>query len=90
MTAWQYAQLTITRDIRAGDVQTILWRGPGQGIGENFTDSGQSVLELLNRVGADGWELADREERQERGDGPGYWDPNWAVTIYTFKNLVPA
>jgi hypothetical protein len=35
-------------------------------------------------------ELADREERQERGDGPGYWDPNWTVTIYTFKNLVPA
>jgi hypothetical protein len=28
------------------------------------------VLELLNRVGADGWELIDREERQEHGDGP--------------------
>ena len=75
MTAWQYAQLSITRDIRAG---------------ENFTGSGQSVLELLNRVGADGWELVDREERQERGDGPGYWDPNWTVTSYTFKYLVPS
>ena len=70
MTAWQYAQLTIARDIRAGQIQTILWRGPGQGLGENFTDSGQSVLELLNRVGADGWEMADREEREERADGP--------------------
>jgi hypothetical protein len=70
MTAWQYAQLTITRDIRAGDIQTILWHGPGQGLGEDFTHSGQSVLELLNRVGADGWELADREEREERGNGP--------------------
>jgi hypothetical protein len=30
MKAWQYAQLTITRDVRADDVQTILWRGPGQ------------------------------------------------------------
>jgi hypothetical protein len=90
MTAWQYAQLSITRDIRAGAINTIVWRGPGQGVGENFTDSGQSVLELLNRVGADGWELADREERQERGDGPSYWDPNWTVTIYTFKNLLPA
>jgi hypothetical protein len=89
MAAWQYAQLTVTRDIRAGEIHTILWRGPGQGLGDNFTDSGQSVLELLNRVGADGWELADREDRQERGDGPGYWDPNWAVTVYTFKNLVP-
>jgi hypothetical protein len=66
-----------------------LCRGPGQGIGENFTDSGQSVLELLNQVGADGWELADREERQDRGDGPSYWDPSTTVTIYTFKYLVP-
>jgi hypothetical protein len=48
---------------------------PGQGLGENFTDSGQSILELLNRVGADGWELADREERQEHGGGPSYWEP---------------
>jgi hypothetical protein len=88
MTAWQYGQLSITRDIRGGEIQTILWRGPGQGLGENFTDSGRSVLELLNQVGADGWELADREERQERG-GPSYWDPNSTVTIYTFKNLVP-
>ena len=35
--AWQYAQLTITRDIRACDIQTILWHGPGQGVGEDFT-----------------------------------------------------
>jgi hypothetical protein len=90
MTAWQYAQLSIIRDIRAGEIHTILWRGPGQGVGENLTDSGQSVLELLNRVGADGWELADREEHQERGDGSSYWEPNLTVTIYTFKYLVPS
>ena len=69
MTAWQYAQLTIARDIRSGETQTILWRGPEQGSGENFTDSGQTLLELLNRVGADGWELAAREERTDRGIG---------------------
>jgi len=57
-------------------------------LGENFTDSGHIVLELLNRVGADGWELADREEREERADGPSYWDPNRTVTIYTFNNPV--
>ena len=62
---------------------------PGQGVGENFTGSGRSVLELLNRVGADGWELSDREEHQERGDGPSYRDPNWTVTTYTFKYMVP-
>ena len=90
MTAWQYAQLTITRDIHAGEIQAIVWRGPGHGLGQDFTDSGQSVLELLNRVGADGWELADRQEHQERGNGPSYWDPNRTVTTYTFKNLVPS
>jgi hypothetical protein len=89
MTAWQYAQLTITRNIRAGEIQTILWRGTGQGSGENFTDSGQSVLELLNRIGADGWELADRQEHQERGIGRSYWDPSTTVTIYAFRKPVP-
>jgi hypothetical protein len=58
MRTWQYAQLSVTRDMRIGDIQTIWWHGPGQGLGENFTGIGQSVLELLNRVGADGWELA--------------------------------
>ena len=48
------------------------------------------MLELLNRVGADGWGLADRQEHQERGNGPSYWDPNRPVTTYTFKNLVPS
>jgi hypothetical protein len=75
MTARQYAHPSVTRDIRTGEIRTIVWRGPEQGAGENFTGSGQSVLELLNRVGTDGWELADREERQERGDGPSYWGP---------------
>jgi hypothetical protein len=46
------------------------------------------MLELLNRVGADGWELADRGQR-ERGDGSSHWDPSTGVTIYIFKNLVP-
>jgi hypothetical protein len=40
-------------------------------------------------VGADGRELAEREEHQERGDRPSYWDPSGTVTIYTFKNPMP-
>jgi hypothetical protein len=68
MTAWQHAQLFVTRDIRTGEIQTIWWHGPGQGLGENLTGSGQSMLEVLNRVGADGWELAGREEHQERDE----------------------
>jgi hypothetical protein len=43
----------------------------------------------LNRVGADGWELADRQERQERRNGPSYWNPSATVTIHIFKNPVP-
>ncbi len=31
MTAWQYAQLVITRDSRGSeDTRTSLWHGPGQ------------------------------------------------------------
>jgi hypothetical protein len=33
MTACQYAQLSITRDIRTGEMHAIWWRGPGQGLG---------------------------------------------------------
>ena len=47
------------------------------------------MLELLNRVGADGWELAGQEERQELSERVGYWDPSQTVTIYTFKNPMP-
>jgi hypothetical protein len=90
MSAWQYAQLTIRLEGRGGeDSCTILWHGPGQGLGENFSDSGQTVLELMNRVGADGWELAGLEERREGGDGRTYWDAAWSLTTYTFKRLVP-
>jgi hypothetical protein len=90
MAAWQYAQLAITRDSRAGaDGLQILWHGPGQGIAENFSDSGQTILELMNRVGADGWELAGWQEQQVHGDGPSYWDPGQALTTYTFKREVP-
>jgi|GEM_PF-1358459 len=90
MSAWQYAQLTIRLEGRGGeDSCTILWHGPGQGLGENFSDSSQTVLELMNRVGADGWELAGLEERREGGDGRTYWDAAWSLTTYTFKRLVP-
>ena len=67
-----------------------MWHGPGQGPGENFSGSGQTVLELMNRIGADGWELAGLEERREGGDGRTYWDAAWSLTTtYTFKRLVP-
>jgi hypothetical protein len=90
MSAWQYAQLTIRLEGRGGeDSCTILWHGPGQGLGENFSGNGQTVLELMNRAGADGWELAGLEERREGGDGRTYWDAAWSQTTYTFKRLVP-
>jgi hypothetical protein len=75
-------------------------KGPGRGVPSavrtrsygskvSYLPTNRRRSSLLNRVGADGWELADREERPERGDGPGYWDPSRTVTIYTFKNPVP-
>lgn len=91
MSCWQYAQLTITVDGRdPHGARTILWRGPGQGIGENYSDSGHTVLELLNRCGADGWELAGLQDYREGGDGPSYWEAARLLTVYTFKRPVAA
>ena len=92
MTAWQYAQLTITRNIRTGDIRTILWPRPGQGLGENFTDNAQSVLGAIEaggcrRLGAG--RPAGAPGPRRWACGPSYWDPNRTVTIYSFKNLVP-
>lgn len=59
---------------RRGELVHDLVARAWSGFGENFSGSGQSVLELMNRVGADGWELADLEERREGDDGRTYWD----------------
>lgn len=90
MPCWQYAQLTITADGRALEpgARTILWHGPGQGVGENYSDSDQTVLELLNRFGADGWELVGFQDYREGGDGSSYWQAVRLLTLYTFKRLV--
>jgi len=92
MSCWQYAQLTITVDGRAAqeDARSIVWQGPGQGVGESYSDSGQTVLELLNRFGADGWELAGLQDYREGGDGTSYWEAARLLTVYTFKRPVPA
>jgi hypothetical protein len=81
-------QLTITVNGRASreDVRTILWHGPRQGVGENYSDSDQTVLELLNRFGADGWELAGIQDYREGGEGSSYWDAALLLTVYTFKH----
>jgi hypothetical protein len=85
MTAWQYAQLTVTRHPLWDDARTVLWQGPGQGVGEDYSGSNRTVLELLNRFGADGWELAGVQEHREGGDGSSRWDTSRLTTVYTFK-----
>jgi hypothetical protein len=50
-----------------------MWQGPGQGVGENHSASGQTVPELLNRFGADGWELAGLQDYRDGGDETSYW-----------------
>ncbi len=91
MSCWQYAQLMITIEGRAprDDARTVLWHGPGHGIGENYSDGDETVPELLNRFGADGWELTGLQEHREGGRGGSYWDASWSRTIYTFKRPVP-
>jgi hypothetical protein len=66
-----------------------LWHGPDQEVSETFSDGDQTVLELLNQVGADGWELTSQEEQRQHGDGRTHWDATWSLTTYTFKRRVP-
>lgn len=68
--------------------RTILWHGPGQGVGENFSDSSESVVQLFNRFGADGWELIGMQDYREGGDGSSYWEATRLLTVYTFKRMV--
>jgi hypothetical protein len=91
MSCWQYAQLTITVDGRASseEARTIVWHGPGQGVGENYSDSRQTVPELLNRFGADGWELAGLQDYRDGGAGTSFWEAARLLTVYTFKRPVP-
>jgi hypothetical protein len=86
-SCWQYAQLTITVDGRTlrENSRTVMWQGPGQGLGESYEDSGQTVPELLNRFGADGWELAGIQDFRDGGDGSSYWEASRLLTVYTFK-----
>jgi hypothetical protein len=89
MAVWQYAQLMITLDaLGPEDTLTILWHEPGQSTDENFSDSNQTVLELLNRFGADGWELTALQEQFKGGDGSSNWDAKWSLTTCTFKRRV--
>jgi hypothetical protein len=90
MSCWQYAQLMITMDGQAPEgVRTVVWHGPGQALGENYSDGPETVVELLNRFGADGWELAGLQENREGGREGSYWDAHWSLTTYTFKRSVP-
>jgi hypothetical protein len=57
-------------------------------VGENYSDSEHTVLELLNRFGADGWELAGLQDYRESGDGSSYWEAARLLTVYTFKRPI--
>jgi hypothetical protein len=61
---------------------------PGRAWARNYSESDQTVLELLNRFGADGWELAGLQDYREGGDGSSYWEAARLLTVYTFKRRV--
>jgi hypothetical protein len=46
------------------------------------------VPELLNRLGADGWQLAGLQDYREGGDGSCYWEAARPLTVYTFTRPV--
>ena len=90
--AWQYAQLVVTNDSRPtaglGAARSVIWHGPGQGLSENFTDSDRTILQLMNRFGADEWELATVEENHGGLPGGRNWDAPWSLVTYTFKQQI--
>jgi hypothetical protein len=89
MRVWQYGQLTITVD--AGEqeqTRSILWHGPDGKVDEDLSGSRLSVLELLNKLGGEGWELTSQEEHRPHAEGRSYWDAPWTLTTYTFKRRV--
>ena len=91
MAAWQYAQLTITVDARTDvHTRTILWLGPGAGLREDLSEGEQPVLDLLNLLGAAGWELAGVEEDRKGGNRGTDWGATWSLVTYTFKRPVSA
>jgi len=65
--------------------RTITWNGPGQATDEDHSTSDQTLLELCNKVGADGWELIFGEDQRHEGDDQSPWAAGWSVTSYTFK-----
>ena len=89
MTVWQYAQLTVTVERRPpqGDTWTALWHGPGLNDSEDYSQSGQTVLELLNQFGADGWELAGIQNHNDGEAGSSRGGAHRLITVYTFKRL---
>jgi hypothetical protein len=89
MSVWQYAQLTISLDAQDQEqTQTILWHGPDGEVEENLTGSGHTILQLLNKIGQEGWELTSQEEHRPQSDAHAYWDAPWTLTTYTFKRRV--
>jgi hypothetical protein len=58
-------------------------------VGQNYSDSDDTVPQLLNRFVADGWELAGLQDYREGGAGSSYWDAPRLLTVYTFKRSVP-
>jgi hypothetical protein len=90
MTAWQYGQLTITQENRgAAGQRMVAWAGPGEGPGRDLEAGSHSAVDLMNRAGADGWELASAVDRGPEGvPGGAAWDHTWSVTVYTFKRAV--
>lgn len=57
--------------------------GPGQALGRSYEDSGQTVPELLNGFGADGWELAGIQDFRDGRKGSSYWEVSRLLTVYS-------
>lgn len=71
--------------MRLETTQTITWHPPDQDNGTDLSNAARTVPELLNRFGADGWELVAIQDHHEGLRGGRNWDAPWSQITYTFK-----
>jgi hypothetical protein len=94
MITWQYAELALIyrRELNFPIVASIAWSGPDGG--EDWPAT-SDLIQLINQVGADGWELISVVDEQDistdfpfAGDGPGNTHSELSARLFYFKRPI--
>jgi hypothetical protein len=94
MITWQYAELALVYpyDDDVFSKPSITWSGPG---GEENRPGNSDLMQLINQVGADGWELIGVLQEQDistdfpfAGNGPGNTHSKPSARLFYFKRPI--